>query len=703
MKRHITLSIISIALLCGCAKEIAPDKGNTIENNLDRITITLGDRTRTEYSYEDQQLKARWSAGDIVSVTPNLYGYSNAGEYEVENPGNSTSTFKQKKAVSSKADVYGIFYPGTQIKSTAQFTKFEYSGQVQKKSDPMAHLGAYHSMRTSVSDYSTISFAGADQSSCMKFNLSGMTFDHPTKIEMEIIGEGKLYINNAVKGQFSYVTGDNYQDPTEATRLSVNLEGYGSENSIEAWMMMSNAPVTLYAGDKLRVSVYCEKANGIVRYHSDIPISEETTLSGGYCHHLTIQTGWEGGSGDFNNYDWDGEVVTLQKGKGRLDLVLMGDGFIKEDFDNGTYEKIMRQACEEFFSIEPFTTLKDGFNVFYVKTPSPERILATNTGSNGAVNTGHITKFSTTFTANSTSIEGDNDLVREYALKAFTSDAEERIKDATIVVIANQECRAGTCVNSWYSNNGQDYGQANAIAYCALGTSQEERVELMHHEICGHGFGKLNDEYYYSWNTSMSTSLLEAQDEYHKAGLFRNVDKYIDQDLYDKLNGQYPQTNKSNVYWHDLFGTSNNYESENVESIGIFKGGNTYPFGFCRPTEDANMSIMNNNTGIFNAISRRAIYYRYRRLSGEVNSNSWGTEEELNAFLKWDAEKIMPKLNLPLKSRSNIEAQANISAKKPLAPPVLKSGYWKDGRFYEADKDSDSRNADGSTIIRLKQ
>ena len=97
MKRHITLSIISIALLCGCAKEIAPDIGNTIENNLDRITITLGERTRTDYSYEDQQLKTRWSKGDIVSVTPDLWRYFYAGEYEVENPGGSTSTFKSRE------------------------------------------------------------------------------------------------------------------------------------------------------------------------------------------------------------------------------------------------------------------------------------------------------------------------------------------------------------------------------------------------------------------------------------------------------------------------------------------------------------------------------------------------------------------------------------------------------------------------------
>ena len=696
MKRHITLSIISIALLCSCAKEIAPDNGNTIENNLDRITITLGDGTKTEYSYEDQQLKARWCAGDIVSVTPDLWRYFYAGEYEVENPGNSTSTFKQKTAVDKEAEdnIYGIFYPGTKIKSTAQFTKFEYSGQIQKKSDPMAHLGAYHSMRTSVSDYSTISFAGADQSSCMKFNLSGMTFDHPVKVEMEIVGKGKLYTNNAVNESFTYSVLDKPQDLTEAPRLSVSLEGYGSETSIEAWMMMSNAPVALYSGDTLRVYVYCAEG---VRYYSDIPVSETTILSGGHCHHLTIQTGWKLGSGDFRTYDWDGEVVTLQEGKGKLDLVLMGDGFIKEDFDNGTYESIMKQAYEEFFSIEPFSTLKDGFNVYYVKAPSPERILATNTGANGAVNTGHITKFSTTFTANSTSMEGDEDLVREYAMKAFSNDAEERIKDATIVVMANQECRAGTCLNSWYSNNGYDYGQANAIAYCALGTSPEERVELMHHEICGHGFGKLGDEYYYSWNTSMSASLLSDQDNYHKTGLFRNVDKYIDQDLYDQLSGKYPLTDKSNVYWHDLFGTSNNYESDTVESLGIFKGGNTYSFGFCRPTEDGSKSIMNGNTGIFNAISRRAIYYRYRRLSGEVTSNIWGTADELNAFLKWDAEVIMPKLNLPLKSC--VEVPASISAKKPLAPPVLKSGYWEGGRFYEADNQTASQTLNEAKML----
>lgn len=686
MKRYISLSIIAISLICGCAKDIEPNNGNTLESGLERITISLVDGTKTAYSYEDQQLKAYWSAGDIVSITPDLWKYHRAGEYEVETPGSSTATFKQKTAIGGESEdnIYGIFYPGTKIKSTAQFTKFEYSGQIQKKSDPMGHLGAYHSMRTSASDYSTISFAGADQSSCMKFNLSGMTFVNPVKVEMTIVGKGSLYINNTVSESFSYSKYyDKPQDLTKTSRLSVELEEYNDESNIEAWMMMSNAPVTLYSGDTLRVYVYCE--NG-VRYYSDIPVSETTVLAGGYCHNLTIQTGWKVGSGDFSKYDWDGEVVTLQEGKGKLDLVLMGDGFIKEDFENGTYESIMKQAFNEFFSIEPFATLKSGFNVYYVKAPSPERIQATNTGSNGAVNTGHITKFSTTFTANSTSIGGDDDLVREYALKAFSSDAEERIKDATIVVIANQECRAGSCLNSWYSSNGQDYGQASAIAYCALGTSNDERVEIMHHEICGHGFGKLADEYYYTTVSSFSSSLLSNQDKYHKDGLFRNVDKYIDQNLYDQLDGQYPLTDTTNVYWHDLFGTANNYESENVESLGIFKGGNTYSFGFCRPTEDGDKSIMNNNTGIFNAISRRAIYYRYRRLSGEVTSNIWGTAEELEAFLKWDAEEILPKLNLPLKSNATVPA--SISTRKPLAPPILKSGYWENCKFYENEPSS---------------
>ena len=719
MRKYI-LPFLLAATLLSCTKEtayIAPDR-NTIENGPEYITVTLDPTskpandsaspsaenpasnpeaskpaenpasnpaetpdpaTRTTYTYEDNHLKTSWKAGDIIAITPELWKYHRSGQYEVTDPGTSTATFRKVTAVGATADTYGIFYPGDKIRSTAQFTNFTYTGQVQQKSDPMAHLGAYHSMRTSTGDYSTISFADADQSACMYLNLSGMTFENPVQINLTILGSGQFYTNNGVFGEITYALTESPKKLESTSTISIGLEGYGTESELQAWIMMSNSDVELDADDIVRVTVILGDGTS---YCADVRIRTATTLSGGHCHRLTISGGWKLGEGDYSDYAWDGEVVTLQTGKGSLDLVIMGDGFIREDFDDGTYDRIMRQTCEDFFSIEPYTTLREDFNVYYVKVPSPERIQATNTGNNGARNTGHVTKLSCSFKPNSTSIKGNDDLAREYATKAFSSNAEARIKDATIIVMANQACRAGTCWTSWYTNNGKDYGQASSVAFCALGRSDSERIEIVRHEAGGHGFGKLADEYSYSGQTSFSSQLYYDLEDCQDAGLYRNVDRYIDEDLYSQSGGAFPITDRTNVQWCDLFGTANRYESSDVEALGVYKGAYTYSFGFCRPTENAYWSIMNANRGIFNAIARRVIYYRYRRLSGEISSNIWGTSAELDAFLKWDAEQIMPKLNLPpsgaLRPPQHVAAQPEIL---PLDPPQLVSGHWEGPRF----------------------
>ncbi len=689
MKRYI-IPFLLAATLVSCTEEaIDTREENTIENGPEYITVSLESdenpeaepaATRTSYTYGSGQLKTKWKEGDIVAVTPDSWNYWYAGEYEVTDPGSSTATFQRVKSVGTSGSSYGIFYPGDKIKSLAQFTNFSYTGQVQKKSDPTAHLGDYHCMRTSAADYSAISFAGADQSACIKLNFRGMTFQNPIQIELSILGSGRFYSNNGYTGDLIYDISEYPKSLESVSTLTLDLDGYGTESSLEAWMMMSNTDVTLAAGDVVRATVVLSDGT---RYYSDVNISSKTTLSGGHCHRLTLSSGWTLSTGDYTQYPWDGEVVTLQSGKSGLDLVIMGDGFIREDFDNGTYDKVMRRAYEDFFSVEPYATLKKDFSVFYVKVPSPERVLATNTGMNGAQNNGHVTRFSSTFTPYTTSIQGNDDLAREYALKAFTSNASERIKDATILVMVNQACRAGTCWNSWALNNGKDYGQTSSVSYCALGTSDTERTQLIHHEAGGHGFGKLADEYYVSSNTSLNTQAFVNLEECQSLGIYRNVDKYIDDYLYSQLSGAYPLTDRTNVQWSALFGTANNYESDSVEALGIYQGANTYPFAFCRPTENASWSIMNANTGIFNAISRRAIYYRYRRLCGEVSSNIWGTAAELDAFLKWDAEQIMPNLTLPPSGsagRPPIHVAASPEA-LPFAPPQLVSGHWEGTRF----------------------
>ena len=436
--------------------------------------------------------------------------------------------------------------------------------------------------------------------------------------------------------------------------------------------------VQIYAGDYVIVLVECDDC---VWRHKFL-VDADMTLTGGKCHTLTVDSGWEPSPADYTQYGYDGEVVTLQENNKGLDLVIMGDGFIAEDFDGGdnsVYMSIMRNAAEQFFKVPPYDYLKPFFNVYIVKAVSPERTNAETTGMNGARNTGSETKFSVSFVPNSTSVSGDNTMVFEYASRALEPDDDgKRLANATMIVIANQPCRSGTCYSGWGGDAyNVDYGLAYSIAYMGLGKNTEEGNQLVRHEAGGHGFGKLADEYtgYSLTNTGPWNTLAQ----YHPMGFSRNVDRYVDERNHAALGDSYPVTTAGNVYWADLFGTVNNYEQ--TESLGVFEGGMVYNNGICRPTENPSCSIMNANTGIFNAPSRRQILYRAKCLMG-TNEGSWGSAEELAAFLAWDAEHFQPNVSdylparAPGKRPNSVEQYA-----MPFAPPVMVYGRWEGKRF----------------------
>lgn len=690
MRTHYLSALAAIAaMICasGCIKDDLQHFAPEQESFPEEIYATLGFKeaaTKTTYSFENESLHAYWKSGDRISVVPDLWKNSSAGIYQVREGGSSSATFQLVNYPGTTASKYGIFYPGNRIKSLVQFMNFRYEGQVQKKSDPMGHLADYHTMRVEATDYSNISFAGADQSGCMRFLLNGMTFNSPTKITMTVFTGctkvEKFYLNNYYPGTYTYSTSDGkYEGSKTTASLELGLQGYGTETSLTAYLMMSNRDVPLKKGDIIEVMVSCSDGD----YNARTTLGADMTLSGGHCHTLWIDGGWAEGETSFPDYEGDGDVVVIQEVGNGPDLVLMGDGFIEEDFANGTYDSIMREAYEQFFYHQPLAYFKNRFNVYYVKAVSPQRYNGAPTGSNGATNGDAVTRFCVQFTPNGTNVGVNQDIVRSYARLALGADASERIKDATMVVIANMPCRSGTCYNSWYLNNGKDYGQASAVAVCALGKSADERHQLIHHEVAGHGFGKLTDEYssstYYSNPTTQWTSL----DNNHALGLYRNVDKYVTEAYNNQFMTSYPLTDTGSVIWASLFNSVNNYES--TEGLGIFEGAKTVSKHFCRPTESKTKSIMNSNKDQFNAPSRHQIYYRAMRLSGGYTSNCYNSASELADFLEWDAQYFLDRM-APSSVTTGVTAPEMIQLppdELPLAPPVLISGQWVDGRFVE--------------------
>ena len=111
----------------------------------------------------------------------------------------------------------------------------------------------------------------------------------------------------------------------------------------------------------------------------------------------------------------------------------------------------------------------------------------------------------------------------------------------------------------------------------------------------------------------------------------------------------------------DKFIADERYRSEN---IGAFLGGDRYMLGIWHPTEN---SIMNDNTGEFNAPSREAIYYRIHKLAyGE----SWNYDYE--EFVNWDLARrrvTTRTLSTPTKTT------------EPTVAPVVIKGHWRNGAF----------------------
>lgn len=324
----------------------------------------------------------------------------------------------------------------------------------------------------------------------------------------------------------------------------------------------------------------------------------------------------------------DGAVSVLQeasRGNG-INIVLMGDAFSKVDIEDGTYQEYMEQAVNAFFSTEPYTTYRDLFNVYSVNVVS--------TRSGYAYGTGKLE----TFFGEETHVGGNDEIVMEYAMKVLS---EDEMDDALIIVLMNRKYYAGTCY-MYYPSDG-DYGRGMSISYFPLGTDDEMFEQLLLHEAGGHGFAKLDDEYYYE-GTIPSNEIINHQ-WICKYGWAKNVDI---------------TSNWNKVKWNKFLSD----ERYSNEGLGVFEGASTYRYGVYRPTYD---SIMNHNQGGFNAPSREAIWYRMHKLA-------FGTfwQYDYEEFVEYDMVNLA-KMNSDVYQTRLVGVQL-----PPLNPPVIRTCTWRE-------------------------
>ena len=321
-----------------------------------------------------------------------------------------------------------------------------------------------------------------------------------------------------------------------------------------------------------------------------------------------------------SDYSQDGQVTRIHSatvGKG-IDVVFVGDAFADKDQDR--FNKYVKLGKEAFFTEEPFRSTKNRFNIYRIGSVSKNGIIAQEGGD---------TKFSAQF-GQGTYVGGDNNLVNSFVKASIPSvDLTKTI----IFVIINKAKYAGTC--HMFSNN-------QAVCYVPLCRNENEYAQTLRHEGCGHGFGKLADEYFYD---SMGRIPDDEVSELKKwkgfaYGFHENVDLTSD-----------PNT----ILWSKFIS-----DSRYSGKVGVHEGGYTYPYGVYRPTHN---SIMRYNTGGFNAPSREAIYKKIMKFS---EGDAWTYDYE--TFVAFDAPARSAKAVTRAAAQCAAVDKANFI---PLAPPVM--------------------------------
>jgi len=331
-----------------------------------------------------------------------------------------------------------------------------------------------------------------------------------------------------------------------------------------------------------------------------------------------------------SDYSRNGEVNILQKateGEG-IELVLMGDGYSDRQIADGTYDAAMQKMMDAFFSVEPYSTYKNLFNV------SAITVVSSTEGYD------HAGQALGTWFGEGTLVGGDDVGCMNFARAVVP---EEKMDKTVIVVAMNRDYYAGTCY-MYYPSSG-DYGLGTSVAYFPTSSDTDTYNGLVRHEAGGHGFAKLADEYAY--DQAITESAKAAMEANFRYGWSKNIDFTND---------------PARVKWaHFLQDDRYRYDG-----LGVFEGGATYTTGVWRPTDD---SIMRYNQGAFNAPSREAIWYRIHKLA---YGDNWAYDYE--DFVAYD-----------VKNRKTGAESASVQAKsyverpdEPTHPPVVVHQTWKE-------------------------
>ena len=396
---------------------------------------------------------------------------------------------------------------------------------------------------------------------------------------------------------YKYQTASYWKDyiPSVYRDFNLDLESTSALNAKHSRKMIVRAPGDMewsvtHKPDWVTVT----PSDGVGKVEVTISFDEMARGNGNRTDSLVFKpTGYDYyKSVKVDQYDYpygSGDVIinqTASVGNG-VNIVFMGDCFDAKDIAEGYYEDIMNEAIGYFFAIEPYTTYREYFNVYTVVCHSADRGLPTTHTINREV----IFDSRYSFGGLGFQFKINEEKCLEYACKAPTV-TKENLCQTPVVVIENSN-EYGGVTYLWRDDT-------------SLSVQCIQRSEypldfrgVIQHEVGGHAFGKLLDEYVYHGDfADMCTcTCCEHEDDLRlrqSLGWGKNL----------SLN-----SNHYEVPWSHMI-----FDPQYSGYVEIYEGGFFHQRGVYRSEPN---SCMNNNVPYYSAISRQAIVERIMKYAGE--------------------------------------------------------------------------------------
>ncbi len=671
MKKCLFLAVLAVAAMASCTKELEQAAPKEYQTLVIRAGFEAED-TRTSLEMNSAQTRADvvWNSGDeirvLVATGGNSYTYA---VFTTTADGVSVGEFSCHSWNPVSNSKYAAVYPADKMKGYSYSTTGGYTfGLVVPPVQTAVKGGVERGLIRSfarVGDSMAPDIKFKHALALLRFRLGGNSANQVKKVKLvanaTIAGDCMIHLLD--NGEVSYDT-DRWYLPLEYGQLNgITLEGNfesGEDYYFAALPCISEGFSLLFfdASDRI-IARYSNKALPLRR--ARITDIGTVTLNGSF------------GAPDPNVIKY----MESNAGSRPVTIAVVAEGFRASEQDK--FVSLAKAAVDFVFSTEPFKTYKDYFNVYIMKAVSNESG-ASITNGNGTITTKKDTYFGARWGASSYGdMESDFDKVWGF-VSARCPEIQRgllTIDEVPVGMIINDNRFGGRCN---FTSSGRCVAHApytydgRAISWSfpeivadndidqsgAHYTTEAEYAEVGHyvgdwrntflHEFCGHGFGRLADEY---WSgTSYST------------GTYINGQDW-ELPVHLNISGTY-----NNVPWQaDLLNNRDALIARDARysRIGRFQGGGEMILNRWRSEK---ISCMIDNRQYFSTWQRELIVKRIMSLAGK----SFSLSDFFNLDVTLDPVRDSGGAGAPEPDGWKSEACAECG---PLAPPeqIDKNAY----------------------------